>query len=426
MTEKPTPPQPFMKTHPIPPTLLKLGLAAILSLPAAIPAQTPPRLLPFQGRLTDADGIALPDGARVVQFKLYNAPVAGQAVWNGEVHKLTVNRGLVSTLLGSKASLAAVDFDREVFLEITVDANGDDQIDLADPPLLPRQSVLPAVFAKESADSRKLDGYDWNDLFAEGATNPPLARISGARLVAQSVTSDQLAMRSIPSDRLEEGAVTGTEIKAGAVDRHHLTAAVLQSVLPAGVIIPFGGSSTNVPPGWLLCDGRPMASRDYPVLAAAIGTGWGNGTVNAEGQPIAEEVRTNLGYDFNLPDLRGAFLRGVGHGSAPNPDSGSRTHSKAGGNAGDAVGSLQMDELKAHNHPVTFARSQTGSDLGEATPLAPHLSSVVGADHSTGFDSGAAFRGVGFGISQVRLGIANTGGNETRPVNVAVHYLIKD
>lgn len=417
-----------MKTHPIPPALLKLGLAVILALPAVLHAQVPPpRLLPFQGRLTKADGEALPDGARVVQFKLYNAPVAGQAVWIGEVHKLTVNRGLVSTLLGSKASLAAVDFDREIFLEITVDANGDDQIDLADPPLLPRQSVLPAVFAKESADARKLNGYDWNDLFAEGATNPPLARISGARLVAQSVTHEQLAERSIPSDRLMEGAVTGTEIQAGTVDRHHLTAAVLQSVLPPGVIVPFAGSTNNIPAGWLLCDGRPAASKDHPALFAAIGTSWGDGTVNQEGQPIAEQVRTNLGYNFNLPDLRGAFLRGVAQGSARDPDRETRTPAQTGGNTGDAVGTLQMDDLKAHQHPVSMQRAANAASMADARPLALHGTATSGgADHSDGFASGNAFKGSGLGISRITLGTENSGGKETRPINVAVHYLIKN
>src|SRR5207244_2770603 len=102
------------------------------------------RLLPFQGRLTDQTGVAVSDGARVVQFKIYDAPVGGRAVWNGEVQKLTINAGLVSTILGTKASLSGVDFNQDLYLEITIDANGDGQISLADPPLLPRQSILPA------------------------------------------------------------------------------------------------------------------------------------------------------------------------------------------------------------------------------------------------------------------------------------------
>src|SRR5258708_17315513 len=107
-------------------------------------ADQAPKLLPFQGRLSDASGATVSDGARLVQFKIYDAPVGGQAVWRGEVQKLTINGGMISTLLGTKANLSSVDFDRELYLELTVDANTDGQITAADPPLLPRQSIVPA------------------------------------------------------------------------------------------------------------------------------------------------------------------------------------------------------------------------------------------------------------------------------------------
>src|SRR5260221_12003927 len=152
---------------------LTLALALIR---ASLSAQQSPKLLPFQGRLTDQSGVGVSDGVRLVQFKIYDAPVGGQAVWNGEVQKLTVNGGLISTLLGSKASLSSVDFNNALYLELTIDANNDNQITAADPPMLPRQAILPALFAKESADSRLLTGYDWTAIFAEGAGNPPSAR----------------------------------------------------------------------------------------------------------------------------------------------------------------------------------------------------------------------------------------------------------
>jgi hypothetical protein len=159
------------------------------------------RLLPFQGQLKDAQGNPVPDGAKVVQFKIYDAPVGGQAVWNGEVQKLTVNGGLVSTILGTKANLSAVDFNRDLYLELTIDANSDGQITAVDPPLLPRQSILPTVFAIEAADSRirevKVTGFDRSILtftFDQERLDPPLAdklfqfqpRVhTGSRLVSQ-------------------------------------------------------------------------------------------------------------------------------------------------------------------------------------------------------------------------------------------------
>src|SRR5829696_7984871 len=105
-----------MKTLRFPAWWLALALTGLLA--PTLRTHGAARLLPFQGRLSDANGAAIPDGARVVQFKIYDAPVGGRAVWNGEVQKLTVNGGLVSTMLGTKASLSALDFNRDLYLEL--------------------------------------------------------------------------------------------------------------------------------------------------------------------------------------------------------------------------------------------------------------------------------------------------------------------
>ncbi|HXI53586.1 MAG TPA: tail fiber domain-containing protein [Candidatus Saccharimonadales bacterium] len=183
--------------------LLLLGLWAAPLLERR--GQAANSLLPFQGRLTDASGQPVADGARVVQFKIYDAPVGGRALWNGEVQKLSVNAGLVSTVLGTKADLSVVDFNRQIYLELTIDADGDGSITPADPPLLPRQSILPAVFSVESADSRLLGGYDWSALF--GTNNP----------ADGSLLDSKIADGSLSSSKLHDGAVTSAKIADGAV-----------------------------------------------------------------------------------------------------------------------------------------------------------------------------------------------------------------
>src|SRR5439155_2044116 len=128
----------------------------------------------FQGRLTDANGNAVADGAKLIQFQIYDQPSSGSALWAGEVHRTTVNGGLVNVLLGSKnpfpkgqsASPDKPFFDQVLYLQITVDSDGDNQITAADPPLLPRQVILPTLFAKESQNSAKLAGYDWGAILA--------------------------------------------------------------------------------------------------------------------------------------------------------------------------------------------------------------------------------------------------------------------
>src|SRR6266850_3002085 len=118
----------------------KLALALALVTLANAGAQTAPKLLPFQGRLTDQNGVAVSNGVRLVQFKIYDVPTGGSPVWAGELHRTTVNGGLVNVLLGSKTPFTSVDFDRQLYLEITVDVSGptgqpDNIITLADPPM---------------------------------------------------------------------------------------------------------------------------------------------------------------------------------------------------------------------------------------------------------------------------------------------------
>ena len=188
------------------------------------------KLLPFQGRLTDAAGTAIADGAKVVEFKMYDAPNGGNVKWAGEVHKLSINGGLVNTMLGSKATLGSVDFSTPCYLQITVDANTDNQITAADPPLLPRQSVIPAIFAMETQQARGLQwtnaqgvvqgSSNWSALFGAGqdpaTSNVPLNRVSiptgsiPATSIAanDAVSANQLAPNSVETSELKNSSVT--------------------------------------------------------------------------------------------------------------------------------------------------------------------------------------------------------------------------
>ncbi len=157
------------------------------------------------------------------------------------------------------------------------------------------------------------------------------------------------------------------------------------SLSPAGTIQPFGGVTALVPGGWLVCDGSAVSRTTYAGLFAVIGTNFGAGDGSTT---------------FNLPDLRGRFIRGTDNGAGNDPDAASRTASNTGGNTGDAVGSWQQDEFKSHNH-----------DMGP----------VVRADGSVGYYFNMS------GSTAMNWPTANpmTGGNETRPKNVNVNFIIK-
>ena len=171
--------------------------------------------------------------------------------------------------------------------------------------------------------------------------------------------------------------------------------------VPTGTIMAYGG--LTIPVGWIVCDGTAVSRTTYASLFGAIGINFGGG----------DGINT-----FNLPDLRGRFLRGVDGGAGHDPDAASRTASSSGGPSGDAVGTLQPHAFASHRHTLT--------DPGHSH-MAPTTSGIAGSTEvavptSQGFDYvGAA------PVSTSTTGIteAAAGGAETRPTNVAVQYVIK-
>lgn len=89
----------------------------------------------------------------------------------------------------------------------------------------------------------------------------------------------------------------------------------------AGEIFHHAGSTP--PLGALVCNGALISRTSYATLFAAIGTTYGPGDGTTT---------------FQLPDLRGEFLRGLDGGR--------------GVDAGRSMGSAQADAVKMHDHDL--------------------------------------------------------------------------
>lgn len=146
--------------------------------------------------------------------------------------------------------------------------------------------------------------------------------------------------------------------------------------LPIGSIIAM--SSDYIPAGYLLCNGAAVNRQNYSLLFAKIGTTYGEGD------------GTNT---FNLPDLRGKFVRGLGGNS-----------DLLGKTQGDAIRNIQGEVDICHgDNNVTNGvfrdngRKSRGRDGNEWY------------SHSVIFDAST---------------VVPTA-NENRPLNMAMNYLIK-
>ncbi|MDR0830051.1 MAG: tail fiber protein [Prevotellaceae bacterium] len=173
-------------------------------------------------------------------------------------------------------------------------------------------------------------------------------------------------------------------------------------MMPAGTIIAFGGNKANIPAGWLLCDGAAVSRSDYAALYTAIGTAWGYG---------------NNSTTFNLPDLRGIFLRGVSETSGKDPNAATRTAVKDGGNSGNNVGTYQGDAIR--NITGSLETGHSLALFGNEGVGAIRKHSSVGASVSGGSGNNWS-KGFTFDASRVVPTAP-----ENRPINVYVYYIIK-
>lgn len=188
-----------------------------------------PTLIPFQGRLTNPQGVAYTTGQYTISFTLYDQPVGGTVLWAETHAKVGVINGMVNVFLGSIVPFdnpgqgrPPVTFAETRHLGITIDA--DNNPNTADPEMVPRQMIIPAFWAKFAENADTLDGYDWNNP-APGVTVPVGGVIMWWGSVANMPVNFELCDGSAPStsgatlsglkpdlrDRFPKGALPGTQ-----------------------------------------------------------------------------------------------------------------------------------------------------------------------------------------------------------------------
>jgi microcystin-dependent protein len=187
-------------------------------------------------------------------------------------------------------------------------------------------------------------------------TNLASNAVTTAKITDANVTTAKIADANITTAKLADGSVTASKISAGAA-------------VPSGAVFYFAANSA--PSGYLEANGAAISRTTYSALFAVVGTTFGSGDGSTT---------------FNLPDLRGEFLRGWDNGK--------------GTDSGRTFGSFQADEFKSHTHVYSRA-------------LAP------------GSGQDQAGSGSGDAVRHENTNTTATGGAETRPRNIALLPCIK-
>lgn len=104
---------------------------------ADLDAVTIPKLLSYQGKLTDNSGNPVPDTTYSVNFRLYTAASGGSPFWN-ETQTVRTKSGLFSTLLGSVTPVGSVPDAGSLYLGMAVAGGAE---------LTPRLRIVSAAYA---------------------------------------------------------------------------------------------------------------------------------------------------------------------------------------------------------------------------------------------------------------------------------------
>lgn len=174
---------------------------------------------------------------------------------------------------------------------------------------------------------------------------------------------------------------------------------------PVGSVTAYAG--TVAPTDWMECNGASLLRSAYPALFAVISTNHGTADVS----------------HFNVPDLRGNFVRGWSHGSGTDPDRATRT-APTGGNSGDNVGSIQLSASKTHDHTSSMTITATNA-FATNTTISLSITSTNAAHSHTGTiddntDPSTAYK-LGGGWAKLNTGFGSSSAYGASSSSVMTH-----
>lgn len=292
--------------------------------------------------------------ASVVTLQIDPSVAVASQTWviNNITAATLIPGGTVGQLLG-KASNADGDYEWQDpdAINVTVDTVAEKQL-LADAQTLVDLTLTTTYGLAVYINGLRIDmgsGADEWQPHATIATRLTLGKSYPAGTRITLVNNEPAGSAPAPLER--DKNLADVENKATArANLDIFSKAESRQLAPAGLVAHFARSTA--PAGWLKANGAAVSRTAYADLFAVIGTMFGAGDGFAT---------------FNLPDLRGEFIRGWDNGR--------------GVDGGRALGSWQDSNNKSHTHTGSSGDAGNHTHTGTATS---------GGDHTHSATSGAA------------------------------------
>ena len=336
--------------------------------------------------------------------------ISGSETRRIQANVLAVALGLLGTSVGSTAPLSP--------------SNGQLWVDTsANPPVLkvwngatwtivsfqPSKSIItnPAATApstpslgqlwqdtSQTPDELKMwDGSNWVRVDPDGI-DQTFADGRYLQIATAASTYLPLAGGTLTGDLTLVGAPTTNNMASTKKYVDDQIAALPSSATPAGTVI--WTARSTAPTGYIKANGATLSRTTYADLFAAIGTTYGAGDGSTT---------------FGIPDLRGEFIRAWDDGR--------------GIDSGRTMGSAQVQSYQSHNHNATVTdpgHSHTSNQDLE-NPNSGGITQGPGNRNHGIVSAGSTI--VNANTTGISVSIANNGGTETRPRNVALLACIK-
>ena len=269
------------------------------------------------------------------------------------------------------------------------------------------------IWTKETGDATSTSSLGWGSV-SGGTANAQTVTVTGFSstngqtfyFVAGATNSGALTLSvnggspiSVVKTTTSGTAIlTGTEVVTGNVigvtyysttGQFQLITNNINVATPPGQVATY--AMTSCPAGWLNANGAAVSRTTYSILFSTIGSTWGNGDGSTT---------------FNVPDLRGTFVRGTG------------TNGTYAAAVGQAVGTYAADTYLNHDHTATqAAHTHTYTQVTTTAQATGGSGSNYFNNSTTGTTSSTT--------PAITVGASTTGGTETKPKNYGVLYCIK-